>query len=116
MNCEWWVIAIIVYVVLFIFSLAFNIFYGISNCPDYTEKTRKRTRESIDILMCIAIFWCSAVILYFIGWIWYYFCGGFLLFEELSLGEKVAWSFMTMALLSFVLGFIATLLGWKPFK
>ena len=55
-------------------------------------------------------------ILYAIGWVWYYICGGFLIFEDQPFWDKVFCGFLSVALLVFVFGGIAILMGWDKNK
>lgn len=52
--------------------------------------------------------------LYAIGWIWYFFCGGFLIFEDQPFWDKVVYGLMSLILLGLLLGFVLVCLGWDP--
>lgn len=58
-----------------------------------------------------------SIILYVLGWIWYYFCGGFLLFEDQPFLDKIICGIISLALMIFVFGAIAIIFyGWDPDK
>lgn len=54
------------------------------------------------------------LVLYAIGWIWYFFCGGFLIFEDQPLWDKVVYGLMSLILLGLLFGFVLVCLGWDP--
>ena len=54
------------------------------------------------------------LILYIIGLIWYFFCCGFLIFEDQPFWDKVVCGLMSVVFLGFILGFIAICFGWDP--
>lgn len=70
----------------------------------------------------LAIVGIVTVCLIPIGYVWYYFCCGFLLFpneifgDSPSLGESVAYFILSMLLLTWIGGLIAIAFGWNPFK
>lgn len=51
-----------------------------------------------------------------LGWIWYYFCCGFLVFEEPSFWWKVIWGLTSLIPLGFFIGFIGIFFGHDPNK
>lgn len=54
------------------------------------------------------------LVLYAIGWIWYFFCGGFLVFEDQPFWNKVVYGFMSLIPLGFLFGFVMICFGWDP--
>lgn len=52
--------------------------------------------------------------LYAIGWIWYFFCGGFLIFEDQPFWDKVVYGLMSLIFLGLLFGFVLVCLGWDP--
>lgn len=77
---------------------------------------RKIASVTITICMWIGIIGLAILLLYCIGWIWYYFCGGFLLFEDQPFWDKVVCGLITLIPFGFFLGIIMICCGWDPDK
>ena len=58
----------------------------------------------------------AILLLYGLGWIWYYFCSGFLIFEDQPFWDKIICGLISLFPLSCVLGLIAIAFGWDPWK
>lgn len=56
------------------------------------------------------------LILYGLGWVWYYICGGGLIFEDISFGSKVAAGFASLVGIAVIIGLIAIFAGWDPWE
>ncbi len=57
----------------------------------------------------------ASLVLYVIGWIWYYLCAGGLMFEDdATFGDIVGYGFVSVLCLGFVLTFLAGIAGWRP--
>ena len=54
------------------------------------------------------------LILYGLGWIWYYFCSGFLVFESHSFFDTVVFGLISLVMFALFCGFVAILFGWDP--
>lgn len=104
-----WVI-FIVWIVLAIFA---NIFVSMEENAE-TEQEKKSGRIGWHICMWIGISALGIGLLYLLGWIWYYFCCGFLVFEEPSFFWKIIWGAFTLIPLGFIIGIIAICCGWDP--
>lgn len=62
------------------------------------------------VIVCIPIF-------YVLGWLWYFFCGGFLMWVDDAWYMKIVYGFMSLIFLSILIGVIAIIFGgWKPYK
>lgn len=81
------------------------------------SKERKQWEIASNVALGIAIAVFLIPILYLIGWVWYFFCGGFLLFENQPFWDKVLCGLLSVALLTIVFGGIAIIFGgWNPDK
>lgn len=97
-------------------GLLMNIF-----CREYEEAQKSGERNKVAEIGFWTILWIgiaslAALLLAGLGWIWYYFCCGFLVFEEPSFLWKIIWGLTSLIPLGFVIGFIAICFGWDPFK
>lgn len=99
-----------VYMLLGIFT---NIFASMENNAE-TEEEKKAGRRGWQTCMWIAITLLGIGLLYALGWVWYYFCCGFLVIEEPSFFWKIIWGLLSLVLLGFVAGLIAICCGWDP--
>ena len=99
-----------VYMLLGIFT---NIFVSMENNAE-TEEEKKAGRRGWQTCMWIAITLLGIGLLYALGWVWYYFCCGFLVIEEPSFFLKIIWGLLSLVSLGFVVGLIAICCGWNP--
>ena len=99
-----------VYMLLAIFT---NIFVAMENNAE-TEEEKKAGRRGWQTCMWIGITLLGIGLLYVLGWVWYYFCCGFLVIEEPSFFWKIIWGLLSLVLLGFVAGLIAICCGWDP--
>ena len=79
-------------------------------------KLKERAKKIGILFMWIGVTGLSIILLYGLGWVWYYFCCGFLVFEDPSLGWKIIWGLISLIPLGVILGLIAIFGGWDPFK
>lgn len=92
----------------------YNIFYQIEKS---STKGSKEQKTATIVMYCFAgLIGLGFLILamYVIGWIWYFFCGGFLIFEDQPFWDKVVYGLMSLVFLGFIFGFIAVCCGWDP--
>lgn len=75
------------------------------------KKIAKIVMNSVMGIVCLGV---AILALYAIGWIWYFFCGGFLIFEDQPFWDKVVYGLMSLILLGLLLGFVLVCLGWDP--
>lgn len=68
------------------------------------------------VFLGIAMLGLLVLILYGLGWVWYYFCGGAILFEDVSFASKLGAGFASLVCITTFIGLIAILLGWSPVK
>ena len=89
-----WIIAIVIWVLIIIFS---NLFIN-------NEGTKAG-----DVYMWILITIGVLILLTILGFIWYYFCGGALVFEipDSSFGDRVGYFVISIFVLMFAITFIA---------
>ncbi|MCM1296162.1 MAG: hypothetical protein NC311_11530 [Muribaculaceae bacterium] len=74
----------------------------------YDEKKlaeEKSGRFGIYLLMTV----CAAIIVTIAGFFWYYFCAGFLLFEDISFGDKILYGITSLFLFVIFGGGLAAL-------
>lgn len=84
--------------------------------PDSDPK-KKLVDRSWKTFLTIAIIIFCIPILYVIGWLWYFFCGGFLMWVDDAWYMKIVYGFISLIFLSILIGLFAILFGgWKPFK
>ena len=97
-----------------------GIMYNIFNQVEKTSEKGSKEQKIAKVIMygSVGIIGLGVIILalYAIGWIWYFFCGGFLLFEDQPFWDKVVCGLMSLVFLGFVFGFIMICLGWDPDK
>lgn len=104
----------IIFAIWMIFGVAVNICIAIEKSSEGKEKERA-TKIGM-LLMWIGIAGLSIFLLYGLYWVWFYFCCGFLVSEDPSPGWKIIWGLTSLIPLGVILGIIAILLGWDPFK
>lgn len=98
------------------YGLMVNLFYGA-----YQDAQAKGERDKIAeigfwTLLWIGVAALAILLLWGLGWLWYYLCCGFLVFEEPSFGWKIVWGLTSLIPLGFFIGWIAIFFGWNPFK
>ena len=90
-----------------------------SNDKKKVKDIKRRLKKAslvVNISMYIGVASLGIFLLYGIGWIWYFFCGGFLVFEDCTFWDKVVYGLISLLPLGFVIGFIAICFGWDPSK
>lgn len=104
----------IVFAIWMILGIAINFCIAIEKSSK--DKWKERAKKIGVLLMWVGIAGLSIILLYGFVWVWFYFCCGFLVFEDPSLGWKIIWTFTSLIPLGLILGLIAIFLGWDPFK
>ena len=79
-----------------------------------TAKGKKIAKNVGMTFICIAIGIVLIGLLFVVGWVWYYICGGFLIGSTEGFFWKAVWGLATLIPLGFILGFIAILFGYNP--
>lgn len=95
-------------------GITFNLAHAIGeNIPEGTiaKKINKGVKYGALGILALTV---VVLILYAIGWVWFYFCGGFLLFEDQPFIDKVFCGLWSVVLSGFVFGLIAIIFGWDP--
>lgn len=103
-------------VIWFVCAIMYHIFNAAEEENPEGSKTRKACCITKWTFVGILGLSLVCLILYVLGWIWYFFCGGFLLFEDQPFLDKVFCGFLSVALLILVFGGIAVICGWDPEK
>lgn len=106
----------IIFVCYLIYGVVVNLFIHLEkNAPEGSAE-RKRAKIIVQCLMWIGIGSLGIFFLYCLGWIWYFFCGGFLLFEDQPFWDKVVCGLISLIPFGFFIGFIMICCGWDPDK
>ncbi len=106
----------IIFVCYLIYGVVVNLFIHLEkNAPEGSAE-RKRAKFIVQCLMWIGIGSLGIFFLYCLGWIWYFFCGGFLLFEDQPFWDKVVCGLISLIPFGFFIGFIMICCGWDPDK
>lgn len=103
----------IIFAVFMLLGILANIFVSMEDNAE-TEEEKKSGRRGWQTCMWIGITLLGIGLLYALGWVWYYFCCGFLVIEEPSFFWKIIWGLLSLVLLGFVAGLIAICCGWNP--
>ena len=103
----------IIFAVYMLLAIFVNIFIAMEDNAE-TEEEKKAGRRGWQTCMWIGITLLGIGLLYALGWVWYYFCGGFLVIEEPSFFWKIIWGLFSLVPLGFVVGLIAICCGWDP--
>lgn len=118
----WWLIIIVVFIFMMIAAYTFEIMQEEHDqmtrdkVPDSDPK-KKRIGRTAKIAFIVGMILFCIPILYVLGWLWYIFCGGFLLWMEDVWYMKIAYGFMSLIFLSILIGVIAIIFGgWEPYK
>lgn len=108
----------IILIAYIIWGLLTNMMFSLVKQSEEGSKSKKILKIIAWSLVGIGAFVLAIFILYAIGWIWYYVCGGFLLFDGDTFGfvDGLLWGIVSLILLGFIVGFIAICCGWDPFK
>jgi hypothetical protein len=104
----------IIFAIWIILGIAINICIAIEKSSE--GKGKERATKIGMLLMRVGIIGLSIILLCGLGWMWYYFCCGFLVFEDPSPIWKIIWGLTSLIPLGFILGLIAIFFGWNPFK
>lgn len=106
----------IIFLCYLIYGVVINLFIQLEkNAPEGSAE-RKRAKIIVQCLMWIGISGLGIFFLYCLGWIWYFFCGGFLLFEDQPFWDKVVCGLISLIPFGFFIGFIMICCGWDPDK
>lgn len=106
----------IIFAVWMALGLFTHLFIMYSKSAKENSKEKKNAETGIKVCMWIGIVTLGGMLMYGLGWLWYYFCCGFLVFEDPSLGWKIIWGITSLLPLCCILGLIAILLGYDPFN
>ena len=104
--------------IIFAAYLVCGILYHIFNQVEESAPEGSAEKKIAKIVMYCAIgiigLGLLILILYVIGWVWYFFCGGFLVFEDCPFWDKVIYGLISLVLLGFFFGFVMVCFGWDP--
>ncbi|MCH5218537.1 MAG: hypothetical protein J1F07_08350 [Muribaculaceae bacterium] len=102
--------------------VGFVILVGIASFLDSFRSKEKKEKNDLGPCMMVAVgigmLGILVLILYVIGWIWYYFCCGFLVMDDgLFAGttpfwDRVIYGFMSVIFLGIFLSVFGALFGW----
>lgn len=80
----------IIFIIWMLVALLANIFIAMENNGE-TKKEKRAGFIGWNVCMWIGIAFLGIGLLYVLGWVWYYFCCGFLVIEEPSFIWKIIW-------------------------
>ncbi|MCM1142617.1 MAG: hypothetical protein NC453_28940 [Muribaculum sp.] len=80
------------------------------------EMSKKFSEIGWQIVMWIGIAILFLGLCWVVGIIWYYFCCGFMIIEEPNFFWKIIYGALSLVFLTIVLGGIAELFGWHPWR
>lgn len=103
----------IIFAIWMLIAIFANIFISMEKNAE-TDAERKSAKRGWQTCMWIGITLLSLGILYLLGWVWYYFCCGFLVIEEPSFFWKIIWGLFSLIPLGFIIGLVAICCGWNP--
>ena len=103
----------LIFAIWMVLGIVANIFISLEKNAK-TDTRRKHLHRGWIICMWIGISLAGIGLLYVLGWIWYYFCCGFLVLEEPSFFWKIIWGLFSLIPLGFILGLVAICFGWDP--
>lgn len=84
-------------------------------CEGVSEKYPDDKIAKYGFFICGALS-VALVVLCPLGWVWYWLCGGWRVCEGGGIFDVIAYGFVSLILLGILLGFIAMIFGWNPFK
>lgn len=84
-------------------------------CWEVWEKFPEDKTAKYGFFLCCAVVFILLVLCP-LGWVWYWFCGGWRVCEGGGIFDVIAYGFVSLILLGILLGFIAMIFGWNPFK
>ena len=101
--------------VLFVFLTIITVTSGDVAKEEKNCKIKKRIETFHNISLNLLLTNIMVIFLYCLLWVWYYICGGYLVFEVAeTFGDVLAYGFISILGLTFVIGFIAVIFGWNP--
>lgn len=103
----------IIFVGYLFYGALTNLFIHLEKSAPEGSSEKKNLSRVVNGLMCIGIISLAIFLLYCIGWIWY-FCGGFLVFEDQPFWDKVICGLISLIPLGFLFGFVMVCFGWDP--
>lgn len=106
----------IIFATYFIAGIFYQLFNYIEKTSPHGSKERKIASLVMTGIMILCIIGVAVLALYALGWIWYFFCGGFLIFEDQPFWDKVVCGLISLIPLGFFIGIIMVLFGWNPDK
>lgn len=104
----------IIFAVYLVCGILYHVFNLVEESAPEGSAEKKIAKTVTYCMIGIIGLGLLVLVLYAIGWIWYFFCGGFLIFEDQSFWDKVLCGLMSLVFLGFLLGFVLVCLGWDP--
>ena len=101
--------------VLLVFLTIITVTFGDVAKEEKNCKIKKRIETFHNISLNLLLTNIMVIFLYCLLWVWYYICGGYLVFEVAeTFGDVLAYGFISILGLTFVIGFIAVIFVWNP--
>lgn len=104
----------IIFTAYLVCGVLYNIFNQIKKSAPEGSSEQKIARIVTYIIIGLIGLGIVILVLYVIGLIWYFFCGGFLVFEDQPFWDRVVCGLISLVLLGFLFGFVMVCLGWDP--
>ena len=104
----------IIFAAYLICGILYHIFNQVEKSAPEGSIEKKIAKIVMYFIMGLIGLGFLVLVLYAIGWIWYFFCGGFLVFEDQPFWDKVVCGLMSLVFLGFLFGFVMVCFGWDP--
>lgn len=104
----------IIFAAYLVCGILYHIFNQVEESAPEGSTEKKIAKVVMYCIMGLIGLGVLVLVLYAIGWIWYFFCGGFLVFEDQPFWDKVVCGFISLILLGFLFGFVMVCFGWDP--
>lgn len=104
----------LIFIAYLIYGALTSLFINLEKSAPEGSSEKKNLSRAVNVLACIGIISLAIFLLYCVGWIWYFFCGGFLVFEDQPFWDKVICGFISLIPLGLLLGFVMVCFGWDP--
>lgn len=97
-----------------IFGLLFQAFLAAKNNAEPGSIEMKYATKVLNVLTWMLFIPGLIFVLYILGWIWYFFCSGFLVFEDQPFIDRVMCGLISLLPLGVFIGFIMICCGINP--
>lgn len=106
----------ILLVLWFFLGITTNIVLRFEKCLQPSDKGYKFFHYFKELMVWSCIGLGAIFALWCLGWVWYFFCSGFLVFCDQPFFDKVICGLISLLPLGCVIGLIAIAFGWDPWR